>query len=76
MDALTNVVAVLILVLVLVQADATRKVQKFLDDMKPATPEDVVASEKRLKTLQERQKQLEAKAIQRWGIEDPFPGKW
>lgn len=61
MDALTNVVAVLILVLVLVQADATRKVQKFLDDMKPATPEDVVASEKRLETLQERQKQLEAK---------------
>jgi len=44
MDALTNVVAVLILVLILVQADVTQKVQKFLDDLAPATPEEVAQS--------------------------------
>ena len=41
MDALTNVVAVLILVLILVQADVTRKVVQFATDLQPATPEQV-----------------------------------
>lgn len=41
MDALTNVVAVLILVLVLVQADVTQKVIQFIEDLQPATPEQV-----------------------------------
>jgi hypothetical protein len=30
----------------------------------------------KVKELGDQKKQLEAKAIQRWGIEDPFPGKW
>jgi len=51
MDALTNVVAVLILVLVLVQADVSRKVQKFLDDLQPATPEEVADSRKSIDEL-------------------------
>lgn len=51
MDALTNVVAVLILVLVLVQAGVTRKVQSFLDDLPPATTEDVAASIQRIESL-------------------------
>lgn len=45
MDALTNVVAVLILVLVLVQADVTRKVVRFIEDMQPATPEQLAQLE-------------------------------
>jgi hypothetical protein len=44
MDALTNVVAVLILVLILVQADVTQKVVEFMDNLKPATPEEVAQS--------------------------------
>lgn len=54
MDALTNVVAVLILVLILVQADVTQKVQKFLDDLLPATPEEVAQSKQHIKDLQQR----------------------
>ena len=49
MDALTNVVAMLILVLVLVQADVSQKVSDFLDNLKPATPEEIVQSEAALK---------------------------
>ncbi|MFK7850253.1 MAG: hypothetical protein AB8D78_04670 [Akkermansiaceae bacterium] len=60
MDALTNVVAVLILVLVLVQADVSQKVQKLIDDLLPATPEEIEASKDILASLQERQKVLEA----------------
>ena len=41
MDALTNVVAVLILVLLLVQADVSNKVVEFLENLQPATPEQV-----------------------------------
>ena len=41
MDAMTNVVAVLILVLLLVQVDVKQTVQKFLDELRPATPEEV-----------------------------------
>ncbi|MEP4807880.1 MAG: hypothetical protein ABJ118_04785 [Luteolibacter sp.] len=59
MDALTNVVAVLILVLILVQADVTQKVQKFLEDLLPATPEEVIASQERVEELKEKNKRIE-----------------
>lgn len=59
MDALTNVVAVLILVLVLVQADVSQKVQKFLDDLLPATPEEVAASRQTVASLEKKRKDLE-----------------
>lgn len=61
MDALTNVVAVLILVLVLVQADVSRKVQQFLDDLQPATPEDVAQSQKLIEELERKQRVAEAR---------------
>lgn len=59
MDALTNVVAVLILVLVLVQADVSQKVQKFIDDMLPATPEEIVASKELVASLESKKETLE-----------------
>lgn len=60
MDALTNVVAVLILVLILVQADVSQKVQKFLDNMVPATPEQIADVKERNIELLEKVKKLEA----------------
>ncbi|BCX47759.1 conserved hypothetical protein [Haloferula helveola] len=66
MDALTNVVAVLILVLILVQADVSRTVQKLMDDLKPATPEEVQQAREdlaKLETQRERREEmLEAEA--------------
>lgn len=59
MDALTNVVAVLILVLILVQADVSQKVQKFIDDMAPATPEEIASSKQRVASLQQTVTRLE-----------------
>ena len=53
MDALTNVVAVLILVLILVQADVSQKVAEFLENMKPATAEEVAESKRELERIQE-----------------------
>jgi hypothetical protein len=41
MDALTNVVAVLILVLILLQADVGKAVERLLGNLAPATPEQV-----------------------------------
>jgi hypothetical protein len=61
MDALTNVVAVLILVLILVQADVTQTVQKFLDDLLPATPEEVAQSKKLIEELKRKQTVAEAR---------------
>jgi cell shape-determining protein MreC len=61
MDALTNVVAVLILVLILVQADVSQKVQQFLDDLKPATPEEVIASRELVDQLKLETENLEDK---------------
>ena len=61
MDALTNVVAVLILVLILVQADVTQTVQKFLDDLPPATPEEVAQSKKRIEELKRKLAVAEAR---------------
>ena len=52
MDALTNVVAVLILVLLLVQADVSQKVVQFLEGLLPATPEEVVASQDKVRELE------------------------
>lgn len=54
MDAMTNVVAVLILVLILVQADVSQTVQRFIDDLKPATPEEVEEARQSLASLQEK----------------------
>jgi hypothetical protein len=61
MDALTNVVAVLILVLILVQADVSQKVQKFIDDILPATPEDVAQSKKLIEELTRKKTIAEAR---------------
>ncbi|MCP5536451.1 MAG: hypothetical protein H7A51_09490 [Akkermansiaceae bacterium] len=54
MDALTNVVAVLILVLILVQADVSQKVVQFLEGLLPATPEEVVASTQKVEELEKK----------------------
>ena len=59
MDALTNVVAVLILVLILVQADASQKVVQFLEDLIPATPEEVVASTQIAENLDKKKLEIE-----------------
>lgn len=58
MDALTNVVAVLILVLVLVRMDVTQKVADFLDNLKPATPEQIVQSQEMLEKTEEEKIKL------------------
>ncbi len=54
MDALTNVVAVLILVLILVQADVSQKVVQFLEDLMPATAEEVIASTQKVEELDKK----------------------
>lgn len=41
MDALTNVVAVLILVLILLQSDVAKTVERLLGNLPPATPEQI-----------------------------------
>ncbi len=71
MDALTNVVAVLILVLVLVQADAARKVVKFLEDLQPATPEQVEQSRKLLEKATARKQSITRKLAE----EAPSPAQ-
>ena len=58
MDALTNVVAVLILVLVLVRIDVTQKVADFLENLKPATPEQVAESQKALQKSEDEKAEL------------------
>jgi hypothetical protein len=60
MDALTNVVAVLILVLILVQADVSKKVVQFMEGLKPATPEQVANAGKKLASLQAKSKRLDS----------------
>jgi hypothetical protein len=59
MDALTNVVAVLILVLILVQADVSQKVVQFLEDLAPATPEEVIASTKKVEDLDKKKLKIQ-----------------
>jgi hypothetical protein len=51
MDALTNVVAVLILVLILLQADVGKAVERLLGNLKPATPEQVQQAKAKLTQL-------------------------
>lgn len=65
MDALTNVVAVLILVLILVQADVSRKVQQFIDDLAPATPEDIAQSLSRITELERQQSIAAARLMEK-----------
>ena len=59
MDALTNVVAVLILVLILVQADVSQKVVQFLEDLQPATPEEVTTSTQKVEELEKKKLKLD-----------------
>lgn len=60
MDALTNVVALLILVLVLVQTDISQKVNNLMEDLKPVSNEDIAG----IKSLiQEKQAALTAKGL-------------
>ena len=51
MDALTNVVAVLIVILILLQLDVKQTVEKFLGDLTPATPEEVQAAKAQVEDL-------------------------
>ncbi|RYD36162.1 MAG: hypothetical protein EOP87_05990, partial [Verrucomicrobiaceae bacterium] len=53
MDALTNVVAVLIVILLLLQVDVENTVNKIFDELPPATPEAVELSKSQLKELEE-----------------------
>ena len=64
MDALTNVVAVLILVLILVQADVTQKVIQFIEDLQPATPEQVEQAKTLLAEAIARKQAIEEKLQQ------------
>jgi hypothetical protein len=61
MDALTNVVAVLIVILILLQVDVENTVNKLFDQLPPATPEQVDFAKLRVKDLEselEKQKEL------------------
>lgn len=61
MDALTNVVAVLIVILLLMQVDVENTVNKMFDELPPATPEQIELAANRLKDLEvtmEKQKEL------------------
>lgn len=54
MDALTNVVAVLIVILILLQVDVTQAVEKMLNDLKPATPEQIELAQQQQQNLIEQ----------------------
>lgn len=54
MDALTNVVAVLIVILILLQADVRQAVEKFLGDLTPATPEQIESAKAQKEDLAAR----------------------
>lgn len=61
MDALTNVVAVLIVILILLQIDVGQKVEKMLNDLKPASAEQIQQAQSQQQQLQQQiQKQQEA----------------
>jgi hypothetical protein len=53
MDALTNVVAVLIVILLLLQVDVENTVNKMFDNLKPATPEQIEQAKAELKVVQD-----------------------
>lgn len=61
MDALTNVVAVLIVILILLQVDVGQTVERLLNELEPATPEQIeLANQERQKIIDQidKQKQL------------------
>jgi RNAse (barnase) inhibitor barstar len=59
MDALTNVVAVLILVLLLVQANATKQVEEYFESLEPATEEELAQTQKEMEKLNEEKLKAE-----------------
>ena len=59
MDALTNVVAVLIFVLLLVNCEVSQKVVKMMEDLVPASPEEIQKLKDMLKQLELDKKKLE-----------------
>lgn len=59
MDALTNVVAVLIVILLLLQVDVENTVNKIFDNLPPTTPEQVEFAKLQLKDLEEDVKKQE-----------------
>ena len=59
MDALTNVVAVLIFVLLLVNCEVSQKVVQIMEDLVPASPEEIQKLKDMLKQLEIDKKKLE-----------------
>jgi hypothetical protein len=59
MDALTNVVAVLIFVLLLVNCEVSQKVVQMMEDLVPASPEEIQRLKDMLKQLEIDKKKLE-----------------
>ena len=59
MDALTNVVAVLIFVLLLVNCEVSQKIVQMMDDLVPASPEEIQKLKDMLKQLEIDKKKLE-----------------
>jgi hypothetical protein len=59
MDALTNVVAVLIVILILLQTDVQQAVEKLLNDLKPASQEEIQAAQKQKQQLLDQVKKQE-----------------
>ncbi|MES2981731.1 MAG: hypothetical protein V4727_05395 [Verrucomicrobiota bacterium] len=67
MDALTNVVAVLIVILILLQVDVGQTVERMLNELEPATPEQIELA------LQEKQKVMEQISKQQELLKAPEP---
>jgi hypothetical protein len=59
MDALTNVVAVLIFVLLLVNCEVSQKVVQMMEDLVPASPEEIQKLKDMLKQIEIDKKKLE-----------------
>jgi myosin heavy subunit len=53
MDALTNVVAVLILALLLVNLDVTKRIVEFTEGLQPVTPEELEQSKQELQKIEQ-----------------------
>lgn len=67
MDALTNVVAVLIVILILLQVDVGQTVERLLNELEPATPEQIQLAQ------QEKQKIAEQISKQEQLLKAPEP---
>ena len=59
MDALTNVVAVLIFVLLLVNCEVSQKVVQMMEDLVPASPEEIQKLKDMLKQIEIDKQKLE-----------------